>query len=82
MDARNLFMPEDTNERGGRVVTMDIPAVDVSEVDEAHNIIKLEGVAVDYDDPGKGAMVWLEFMGNQIKLPRAIGNIRIIIEEA
>lgn len=82
MDARNLFLPEDTNERGGRIVKIDIPCVDVTEVDEAHATVKLEGVAVDYDNPDKGAVVWLEVMGNQIKIPRAIGNIRIIFEEA
>lgn len=77
-----LFLPDETETRGGRVIELSVPAPDITEVDEQRATVKIEGVAADENNPEAGAVITLSLMGNQIKLPRAISNIKIIIEEA
>lgn len=76
-----LFLPDDTNERGGRVVVMYATVPEITEVDEARATLKIEGLAVNENNPDSGAAFTLLLIGNQIKLPRAISNMKIVIEE-
>lgn len=77
-----LFLPEDTNERGGRMVSLTLDRAEITEADEARGVVKIEGLAVDDFGPDTGAIVELTLIGNCVRIPRVIGVVRITIEEA
>ncbi|MDR1093468.1 MAG: hypothetical protein LBL66_04895 [Clostridiales bacterium] len=76
-----LFLPDGTESRGGRSIKLSVTAPEITEADETRATVKIEGLAVDENNGGAGAVIELSLMGNQIKIPRAIGFIKIIIEE-
>lgn len=77
----DLFLPDETELRGGRVIELNVAAPDITEVDERRAAVKIEGIAIDGNYIEAGALFELSLIGNQIKIPRAISNIKIIIEE-
>lgn len=78
-----FFLPEIAGDHRDRSVTMNLIKPEITNIDEAHNTITIEGLAAGADDSNNdyGTVVTIELLGNQLRIPRNIYNIRIIIEE-